>query len=418
MLVEKRLQLCEFLKKFLNTKNIISDSQSALLDILKKKGQSNIVSNKIQNILVNKCIEKYIDWLYIKQDWPYQIIFDGKWLFNSFDNLICIDWFDDEKLQQLNNQKRFYQILKNIQKYVGWFVIWVNFKKPANSVFEIDKDILLASSIFGKILNVWYEDNVFVINWQKLANELAMPIHIVWAVADCAAICAINKKTWTISLTHAGWKWIANGVLESLVKRHKINWQLNDVVFNLSPMAGINYEWELDKFNQNYKKLLPKLKNDLKKLWKTYCYDCWEYSFVLDYKKRFKREMALLKEKIIFLEFLKRIKEEYKIDLIKEKIIVPYGDSSKKWDFYLDRLIKIILTKLWVQQKNIYFTKDNKWNIVYTTDLNNAWPSYRIYSLWKKWIISANQTIKKKNWIIYDSRVITVIWVYPNQISY
>ena len=420
----------------------LDKSEKSILKILETLEKSKYqlwkeisILNKIQDKYFNKLIEKYIDWLYIKQDWPYEIVFDG-WKWFGKDNLLWnIDWLD-ENWQHLNKEERIKQVVNTINQHTKWLVIFANFKEPANNILEIDgnypilaryqlEKILKDSTLTTKWWNIWFYDTVFINNAQKLANDLNRPITLTWAVADCAAITTYNKKTWTASITHAGREGIVNGVLETLIKKHKTNWDLKDVQFNLSPMAWVNYEWDIDKFYQDYKKLIPKLEKTLEDLRLDYRYGCteqWYESMIINCQKELREKINLLERKISFLKFLKRAKEEYQIDFLKDKIIVPYKnhpeDKTKKnypnkWHFYLDRLIKVILTKLWVPEENIHFTKDENWNIVYTTDLNNKWQSYRIHSLWKAGNLPANWTVKAKNWIIYDARNIATITIYP-----
>jgi len=382
--------------------------------------------NKIQETPFNKLVEKYTDWLYIKQDWTYRIVFDGgKWF--GKDNLLWnIDWLD-ENWQKLEREKRIQQIIETINHHTNWLVIFANFKEPANNLLEIDgnypllaryqlEKIFKNSTLTTKWWNVGFYDTVFINNAQNLANDLNRPITLIWAVADCAAITAYNKKTWTASITHAGWQWIVNGVLETLIKKHKANWNLEDVQFNLSPMAWVNYEWDVDKFYQDLTKLKD-IEKEFKEAEKAYKLvqqaNCLSYVWASNFNKSLKYKE--LKSQYLFLKFLKRAKEEYQIDFIKDKILVPYKNNPEKWDFYLDRLIKAILTKLWVPEKNIHFTKDESWNIVYTTDLNNKWQSYRIHSLWKTGKLPANWTVKAKNWIVYDARNIATITIYPSK---
>jgi hypothetical protein len=71
----------------------------------------------------------------------------------------------------------------------------------------------------------------------------------------------------------------------------------------------------------------------------------------------------------------------------------------------LDKLIKAILLKLWVPEENMNFYPE------YTTNLDNSWPSYRIHSLFKKWVITPQMTQKSKNGIVYDSRIIVTHWL-------
>ena len=416
-------------KNILNWLSELENQLSKTLWITKEQLQKEVlILEKIQDTLSNKYIEKYTDWLSLKQDGSYEIIFDW-WKLFKLDNLWWnIDWLD-ENWKPLNKQEKIQQIIDTIHQYTNWLVIFANFKKPANKILKIDGNYpILARHQLEKILkdptlttkwwDIGFYDTIFITNAQRLANYLNKPITLTWAVADCAAITTYNKKNWSISITHAWRQWIVNGVLESLIETHKDNWFLKDIQFNLSPLAGINYEWEISKLYQNYKNIIPELEKKLDDLRTDYYYNCityWFRSRVIECKKIIKNKINSLEKELSFLKFLERLNEIYQIDLLKEKILVPYKKAPKKWDFYLDRLIKNILLKLWVPEENIHFTKDNDWKIVYTTDLNNKWQSYRIHSLWKDSKIPPNWTVKAKNWIVYDARNIATITVYPTK---
>ena len=355
------------------------------------------------------------DWLFIKEknypNFTHTVIFDGWKLFNSGDNLNWnINWVD-ENWQPLDSQNRFEKILEKVQKtlWENSLVIGANFKKPDNKILKIDGDYGILfwknyeeqtwnSSINLKTWNTGYYDTIFIENPQNLASSInKKSLYLVWAVADCATICGLNKKTWAISITHAGWQWIVNWVLETIVKAYKENWDLEYVYLDFSPMAGINYEWNISKFKKP-KKFLQELLAKKEFLETQIIY--YSYKKELNKVNNIKKWLAAIK----FQLFLKKL-EKYWIDVIKDWILVPYKNNPEKWHLYLDKLIKAILLKLWVPEENMNFYPE------YTTDLNNSWPSYRIHSLFKKWVITPQMTQKSKNGIVYDSRIIVTHWL-------
>jgi len=371
----------------------------------------------------------------------YETVYDSWAIFNH-DNLVGnIEWFNN-KYQKINSSRRFEEILEKIHKKLWWIVIGANFKKPANNTFVIDnpsisrykiEKITKKLMIKDKFFNIWYNDTIFIKNANDFLKEFnEKSLHLVGAVADCAAISWKNYKTNTISLTHAWWQWVVNWVLESLIKEYKVIWNLKDSFFDISPMAGKNYEWEkidiewlqkkVKMLRWNYEKIQKTLhilsnyrfenkyvKASLENIFKEYWYSNKDttslnasvLSSIFNLKGQIDNTLKLM-------YFIKRLKEKYNIDLEKDWIFIPHKNNLNKWIFYLDRLIEQILIKLWVPKENIKFATDQNGNRIYTTDLDNSWPSYRIHSLWKKWVISAEHTKKSKNGVVYDSRIIVI----------
>lgn len=372
----------------------------------------------------------------------YRIIYDWGNNLIKLDDLIPNPAQAKNNLKKLDSNKRLEKILERVYKELWWVVIGINFTRPADAIFIMNIPNLSEYKFEGKtnkatfnrkILNIWYYDTIFIKNAKDfLKNFNENSLHLVGVVWDCAAITGINVKTNAISLTHAWRQWVVNWVLESLVKEYELNWDIKDVIFYISPMAGKNYEWEkLDSKDLTAK--LKKLIRDFKKIKHTVNNSSEDYitenlenllkglgylkeNLKNNLEEEIIKSIASLKNNIIrtkkLLLFVEKLKKEYNIDLEKDWIFVPYENNPNKWTLYLDRLIEEIWVRLWVPRENIRFAIDENNNRIYTTDLENWWPSYRIYSLWRKWLVSAEQTKKSENGIMYNRRILVISSFY------
>lgn len=353
------------------------------------KGKNISKEEKIKNIKVfktqqqNKWIQKIssIDGLYIKETKKWNLtqttIFDGIWwaLRNKKDNLlynIRVNW--------KKNYKRLEDIVENIWYNLSDIIIWVDFTNHSKNKLEINsaKDICYTpQQISQNGYTLWEKDNVFIFDTKNILKQACInSLALWWAVADCAGICW-NYNNWEIiSLSHVWWQGILNKVLEQLIYTYKAelwNKEIKNVIFDISPTAWINYEWEKNFFDIAY---LKEREKELKEKW-----------------KQNTKEFQIIST---FLEIF----ETYNINPLKDNIIKTI--SKDKVYFYLDRIIKRIFLENWIDIKQLNFHPD------YTTDLNNKWPSYRIHTLWQKGIIEANWTQKSKDNIVYDSRM----WIF------
>ena len=288
----------------------------------------------------------------------HSIVFDWIWsiIWDEDNNLLYnIDWLN-ENWEKIDSQKRLEEMIKKIQPKLADLLLWIDFKKPAKNLIRItDKeDIECFDDIDQKAIDLWYFDNAFIIDSRNILNNLWIKsLALWWAVADCAWICW-NYGNWDIiSLSHVWWQWLNNWVIEQLIYTYMAElWkkEFSFVDFDFSPMAWDNYSWDREKFFDTFKDKL----------------------------------------------------QEYDINAIKERIFVPYKNDKNKWFFYLDRFIKRIFLENWANLEQLNFSSD------YTTSLDNRWPSYRIHSLWKQWIIESNMTKKWKNNMVPDARM----WVF------
>ena len=310
------------------------------------------------------------DWFYLSnsrewEEFNQTSVFDGIWnyLWSKKDNLLYnIDGFD-KNWKKIEHWER----IKHLLKYISWkladVLLWVNFKKPAKRLLKLNEENFEWNKYNARLwFDIWYYDNIFLIDTPKIMEKLnSNSIWLAGAVADCAGVCGTYENGEIISLSHIWWVWVVNGVIEQLIYTYMAELgkeEFKKVQFDFSPMAGVNYEWDSDSFFEKFWKIL----------------------------------------------------DEYNIDAIKEQIFVQdtkYWNLSK-WDFYLDRLIKRIFLENGANIEQLHFHKD------YTTDLGNKWPSYRIHSLFQKWIILPEHTKKSKNWIVPDARMLVANIVHKN----
>ena len=367
----------------------------------------------------------------IERRWKEQIqssVFDWKWtlLKETKDNLLYnIDWIA-ENWKKLNSQERLKSIWEIAQKNIADLLIWTDFKKPSKNLISIKNtsDLHNYSNKKEENINLWYADNTIIFNTQNILKDLWInSLALWWAVADCGWICW-NYNNWEIiSISHAWWGWITNWVVEQLIYTYMAElWkkEFQKVQFDFSPMAWINYEWDKDIFDknvenyiQNLNKQYQTLEKEIKDI-KLNIYKIKNNIYSQYNRKNLEKQIKGYKIKVdkliisqnelktfnIHQKFIK-IAREYNIDYMKDKI-VENSSNTKKVIFFLDRLIKRIFLENWANINQLNFHKEN------TTDLNNSWPSYRIHSLWKNWIITPNMTLKSKDWIVPDSR----LWVF------
>jgi len=291
--------------------------------------------------------ETSIDGFYAKdriywQRATQETIFDGTWQ--------LLKWKKDNLLYNIDPNKPEKEWIDELLYKLTWNIAdvlcGVNFKKPGKKLFYTD-NLELNDKYWAETINVWYLDSYLLIDpLCIIKNTDKKSIWIWWAVADCAWIASSYNwlYPWEIIwLTHAWRTWIKNWVIEQLIDFYKKTlWEekLKFVDFDISPTAGKNYEWDIN----------------------------------------------------IFFKVFNNILNKYNIDPIKENIIEINKD---KWFFYLDRIIKRIFLENWVNLEQLNFHKD------YTTSFNNSWPSYRVHSLYKKWIFPSEK-------VIYDARM----WVF------
>jgi len=371
-------------------------------------------------------IKEKTNGFYIKErKWKKAIqssIFDWKWtLIKSKYNLLYnINWID-ENWKEIDSKKRLEQILKEAQRNIADLLIWTNFKKPAKDLITIksisDLEKYLTNN--NKFTNLWYADNTIVFNTPDILKDLWIDsLALWWAFADCAWVCWNYNNGEILSISHAWWQWITNWVIEQLI--YTYIWKLGKkefqkVQFDFSPMAWVNYEWDKNFFDKNlweYTQNLDRKINLLKeeindignklRIIQRYHIDK-PNKLIQDYKTKTNKLYKLQIEINVFKLHKKfaKISEKYNIDFMKDKIVEKTNNPDKVV-FFLERLIKRIFLENWTTLKQLTFHQD------YTTDLNNSWPSYRIHSLWKKWIITSDMTIKSQNWIIPDAR----LWVF------
>lgn len=299
--------------------------------------------NNKKNIIWENSIEK--NWFYsIKReyiDWTIQeTINDGLWLLldkNQKDQLLYNK--DALWISEKEKIKRWHNILKTTQKNLADALVWVDFKKPRRNIKIFQWDDFQNLDIPNWVSEIWFADNILIKNPLKLYNN-AKSVALWGAVWDCAWISSFYKdnKTEVIWLTHAWYIGLKNKVIEQLIDSYKtLIWRENikDIIFDISPLAGINYEFE--------KEYLLKL-----------------------FKETFK---------------------EYDIDYIKDDIFRPYKHNKKRWYFMIWNLLKRILLENWIKEQQLNFNKD------YTTDFNNKWPSYRLHSLSLKWLFQEKKII-------------------------
>jgi len=356
-------------------------------------------------------------------NWKYseEIIFDWIWKFLKNDWLwYNLDWQDEN--WKFKHPERLKHILDNMTTNIADLLLFANFKKPDNKIinlrFAYDLEKVLWKIPRWKKINVWYTDTLFVRNVSEFMKDMWITsLALWWAVADCAAIVWISKDKNAISITHAGYSWVFNGVLETLIQAFKENpWARSEADFYISPMAWVNYEFDNIFDSKTITQKYFKIKEEFEKVkglyeWKygnewiiEYFY--WntithysEYQLITALNKLKDDLYPRIKKEYLKAKYMYKLVTKYNINFIKEKIFEPYKDNPEKWIFHLRRLIKRIFLELGVKEENLHFHPDD------TTSFDNKWPSYRVHTLWKKWIIPASFTQKSENWIVYDSRL-------------
>ncbi len=322
-----------------------------------------------------------------------QVVCDGIWLLlrKVRDNLAYnIDWIT-ENWKKINPSKRLEKLLLNLRPVIADLLLWVNFKKPAQNIKIIqNKNDIEPVTLIRWWWNLWYYDNAVIYWTYDLMKELGIKsVALGGAVADCAAICGNYNNGEIISLTHAGWQWIFNRVIEQLVSAYYLKiWRkaLKKVKFDISPTAWVNYEWESKFFDIKFLKDYVKKLKEIKK-----SYSNWDISCIDNYYTEIK--------KLPLYEAFLSLFEDYDIDPIAEKIFIKDNVNPEKGIFILRKLIERIFVENWVDPEQLNF------HPAFTTDLNNRWPSYRIHSMWKNWQIKPDWTKKSSNWVVYDARM-------------
>ena len=381
----------------------------------------------MKNNFFTKKIENKEDGFYhlqnfrkVKNQYSEEIIFDGIWKLIKNDWLgYNIDWFNENG--KFKHNKRLQEILNKMNIKIADLLLFANFKKPDNKIinlrFAYDLEKILWKYPKWDKINVWYTDTIFIRNLSDFMKDMWInSLALWWAVADCGAIIWISKDKNAVSITHAWYTWIFNWVLETLIKTFKENpWASSEADFYISPMAGVNYEFN-NIFNpaiieENYtkaKKKFEKVKDLYEwKYWNDWIvfYCLWNVDWYSDSDLIVSLEIMNnkiypeTKKKYLTAKYMYELTTKYNIDFIKDKIFEPYKNNPEKWIFYLRRLIKRIFLELWVKEENLHFHPDD------TTNFDNKWPSYRVHSLWKNGIIPASATKKAENWIVYDSRI-------------
>lgn len=354
-----------------------------------------------------------------KNTYSENVIFDGIWKLIENDWLwYNIDGYNENR--KFNHNERLQKVLDTMKVNIADLLLFANFKKPDNKIVDLryayDLEKVLWKTPRWNKINVWYTDTLFVRNVSDFMKDMWITsLALGWAVADCAAIIWISKDKNAISITHAWYAWVFNWVLETLIKTYKENPRsTKEADFYISPMAWINYEFDNIFDPEKIEKEYKEAKKEFEKIKDLYDWKYWNDGIVFFYfgkvdwyydnelitaEELLKKDYIKVEKKYLKTKYMYELITKYNIDFIKDKIFEPYKDNPKKWIFHLRRLIKRIFLELWVEEENLHFHPDD------TTDFNNKWPSYRVHSLWKKWVIPASATQKSKNWIVYDARM-------------
>lgn len=320
---------------------------------------------------------KDVDWFYSKttkyDDVIQKTIYDGLWLLlENEDDFLYNKWTikEAEKLTSKDLKindfliKRWNFIQKKMSD-IADVLLWVDFKKPANNIkiyqwnttnsfdvlpikipedyydnFNLDNPYENYNLNPNKNIDLclkkwdqWYYDN-FIIEDPLKIFEKSNSVALAWAVWDCAGINSFYKKgeKQIIWITHAWYHGLKNKVVEQLIDAYKsIIWreEIKKVIFDISPLAGINYEFE---------------------------------------------------EKVLLSLFKEQFKN-YDIDHIQDGIFIPYEQDKEKWFFMIWKLLERIFLENGIEKNQLNFHQD------YTTSFDNKWPSYRLHTLSKNWII-------------------------------
>jgi len=299
--------------------------------------------------------EKNIDWFYsIKKWFKYGIIQEtindglGILLWKEKDNLLYNKealWLNKEQ-----QEERWQNILENTRKNIANILVWADFKQPWQNIKIIQWNKLgeniqnLKDWKIEWVYNIWYTDNLLLEDPFKNSNIKSVAL---WgAVWDCANISSFYKgnEKEIMWISHAWYAGLKNQVVEQLIDSYKsLIWRENikKIIFDISPLAGINYEFE---------------------------------------------EEVLLK---LFKNFFKK----YDIDHIQDNIYKPYKNNTGKWYFMTGKLLERILLENGIEKKQLNFHPDD------TTSYDNKWPSYRLHTLSKQWLYDWKNIPNSRMWV-------------------
>ncbi len=298
------------------------------------------------------------DWHYMKETTfsdmtKQQTIYDWIWDFlDTKDSMLYNKWNvkkwitkQEEEQENYEIEKRWQKIEEDMKKNIADIFLWADFKKPSRDIKIIQENELDQVSKENETINVWYFDNLIVESNPSIFKE-KNSIAIWWAVWDCAGISSfykgVNKQI--MGITHAWHPGLKNNVVEQLIYAYKtLLWreEFKKVNFDISPLAGINYEFE---------------ENILLKL----------------FKKQFR---------------------EYDIDHIQDWIFIPYYENKEKWFFMIWKLLERIFLENGIEQNQLNFHDEN------TTLFENKWPSHRLHTLSKNWQIDMKNVPDSRMWV-------------------
>ena len=294
--------------------------------------------------------ERNVDWFYsiqrsFKDGKSQKTINDGLWLllWEEKDQLL----YNKEALWLTKKQgkRRWENILKTTRNNIADVLVWADFKKPWHNISIIQWDFFENKNQKNSwVYNIWYTDTLLVDNPFKDSKAKSV---VLWgAVWDCPAISSFYKegKKEVMWLTHAWYAGLKNQVVEQLIDAYKtLVWRdkINEIFFDISPLAGINYEFE--------EKLLLKL-----------------------FKDTF---------------------EKYDIDYIQDSIYKLNEKNKSRWYFIIWKLLERIFLENWIEKEQLNFHQD------YTTSYNNKWPSYRLHTLSTQWLFNWKIIPNSRMWI-------------------
>lgn len=209
------------------------------------------------------------------------------------------------------------------------------------------------------LLNPWTDGIIITgLNGTPI-SEVKTKVSLILWVADCANIAFSTQDGNTIGLFHAWYKWVANGIITNIMRElwnlwitfedlpilnetWKVLWTKPSASFYMWPMAGRDFELPVEYFDSLFA------------------------NFFIQYPK-----------------------------LKKEKYYKPNGNPWK-WNLDLRTLIRDVFKLEWV------FKRYTNHSPVDTTNPNNKWPSFRLYT--------HAQSILKKIGTYYKDNGFEMIW--------
>lgn len=247
------------------------------------------------------------------------------WFWNNIEWIYEKDHFSYPFSKRDKTGKLLEEYSVNIATLIYW-IDWTNFSTSVSTInlknTDFNNDVNFLKAWVDWLIINWLNDIDNQIKWFKKSVWI-----ILW-IWDCAPIIWWSKDWDLIFNLHWGYKWIL--------------WLDND------------FKWLIYNFTEELKKSFTSPEKIILDIWPM----AWA-NFELD--KNYIEPLI-----INFLSNYKKLNlSNYYIDTIIK-------DWSQKWNINLRQLIIDVLKYHWF--KNISYTNIN------TTDINNDWPSYRLFS--------------------------------------